>query len=188
MIEAEAASATDGMSIGAGLTMPDSGKWHCVWSVTKYASEADYEAGDAYESNVIPGNLLTTAGLGRIATLINAGTGNLISSTTARVGVGNGGGTAAVGDTDLSASAGSANRWFQTCTVTVPSNVWTFVAVFGSADGNFNWTEFGIDIGNATVSSGNTVGLVLLNHKTSIAQGTKASGQVWTATATITIS
>src|SRR5262245_53231063 len=135
----------------------------------------------------VDGNLIVNAGWNRMLILANAGTGNLISSTTARVGAGNGGGTAAAGDTDLSASAGSANRWFQTCTVTQPSNVTLqFVATFGSADGNFSWSEFGIDIGTATVTSGNTVNAVLLNHKTSIAQGTKASGQTWTATATLT--
>lgn len=186
-------------------TIGDSGLWHCDWTVQKWDERATAEArailgrgavaddlhllGFApYAVEKVHGNLLTTAGLGRIATLVTAGTGNLISSTTARVGVGNGAGTAAIGDTDLSASSGSANRWFQTCTVTTPSNVWTFAATFGSSDGNFAWTEFGIDIGTATVSSGNTVAAVLLNHKTSIAQGTKASGQTWAATATITIS
>jgi hypothetical protein len=143
---------------------------------------------EPYLVSEVDRNLLTTAGIGRIVTLITAGTGNLISSTTARVGVGNGVGTAAIGDTDLSAAAGSANRWFQTCTVTSPSNVLTFAATFGTADGNFAWNEWGVDIGTATVSSGNTVNAVLLNHKTSIAQGTKASGQTWTATATITLS
>jgi hypothetical protein len=142
----------------------------------------------AYDESSVDRNLLTTAGIGRIVTILNAGTGNLISSTTARVGVGNGAGTAAIGDTDLSAAAGSANRWFQTCTVTTPSNVLTFAATFASADGNFAWNEWGIDIGTATVTSANTVNAVLLNHKTSIAQGTKASGQTWTATATVTLS
>jgi hypothetical protein len=141
-----------------------------------------------YDVSVVEDNLLTTAGIGRFVTLLNAGTGNVLSSTTARVGLGNGAGTAAIGDTDLSAAVGSANRWFQTCTVTTPSNVVTAVATFGTADGNFAWNEWGIDIGTATVTSGNTVNAVLFNHKTSIAQGTKASGQTWTATATVTFS
>lgn len=184
----ESSEALDGLAVGVSTAVTDSGLWHCHWQVAKYEDDAAFAAGDPYEVNDIPGNLLTTAGLGRIATLVTAGTGNLISSTTARVGTGNGGGTAAIGDTDLSAAAGSTNRWFQTCTVTIPSNVWTFAATFASADGNYAWTEMGIDIGTATVTSGNTVNAVLLNHKTGIAQGTKASGQVWTATATITIS
>jgi len=198
--------ARDGMAVGVGASLPEKLGWHCEWDVTRWDEEATawaqkrlgihrVEADDfralkvrPYLETHVDGNLLTTAGIGRLVTLANAGTGNLVASTTARVGAGNGGGTAAIGDTDLSAAAGSANRWFQTCTVTTPSNVLTFAATFGTADGNFAWTEFGIDIGTATVSSGNTVNAVLLNHKTSIAQGTKASGQTWTATATITIS
>src|SRR5215207_9279436 len=140
-----------------------------------------------FEVRVTPGNILTTAGIGRLATLLTAGTGNLISSTTARVGAGNSATAEAIGNTDLAAAAGSANRWFQTCTVTIPSNVWTFAATFGSADGNYVWSEWGIDIGTATVTSGNTVNAVLLNRKVA-SNGTKAAGQTWTATATITIS
>lgn len=181
-------SVAEGLGVGAGVSVSDKANWNIVWTVRKYASEADFASGQTYEINEIPGNLVTTAGWTRIVTLITAGTGNLISSTTARLGVGDGAGTAAIGDTDLSASAGSTHRWFQTGTVTAPSNVLTLAAVFASADGNFAWNEMGIDIGTATVSSGNTVNAVLLNHKTSIAQGTKASGQVWTATATITFS
>jgi hypothetical protein len=184
----ESTRAVDTFTVGAGIPLGEGLNWRINWHVEKFASEADFAAGNAYEASDVRGNLLTTAGIGRIATLLNAGTGNLIATTTARVGVGNGAGTAVIGDTDLSASAGSANRWFQTCTVTIPSNVLTFAATFASADGNFAWNEFGIDIGTATVTSGNTVNAVLLNHKTSIAQGTKASGQVWTATATVTFS
>lgn len=184
----ESTRADEGLAVGSTLPLAEGFNWRIRWRIAKYADEAAFDADRPFEVNDVPGNLLTTAGIGRIATLLTAGTGNLISSTTARVGVGNGAGTAAIGDTDLSASAGSANRWFQTCTVTTPSNVLTFAATFASGDGNFAWNEFGIDIGTATVSSGNTVGPVLLNHKTSIAQGTKASGQVWTATATVTFS
>lgn len=200
------AKATEGFGVGVATAIPDIFNWRIEWDIQRWDAEATEWAmrqldGRAplaedflrlgvrsYEDSHVDGNLLTTAGIGRIATLLTAGTGNLISSTTARVGVGNGAGTAAIGDTDLSAAAGSANRWFQTCTVTIPSNVLTFAATFGTGDGNFAWNEFGIDIGTATVTSGNTVNAVLLNHKTSIAQGTKASGQTWSATATVTFS
>lgn len=197
--------AGDGLVIAARVALHDRANWYVQWGIEKWSEAATAEAhamlGRAptlydfhrlgiapYGTALLERNLLTTAGLGRIAALINLGTGNLIASTTARVGAGNGAGSAVIGDTDLGAAAGSANRWFQTCTVTTPSNVWTFAASFGGSDGNFAWNEFGIDIGTATVTSGNTVNAVLLNHKTSIAQGTKASGQTWAATATITIS
>src|SRR5215207_2855198 len=140
-----------------------------------------------FEVRVTPGNILTTAGIGRLATLLTAGTGNLISSTTARVGAGNSATAEAIGQTDLQAAAGSANRWFQTSTVTIPSNVLTCAATFGTADGNFAWAEWCIDIGTATVSSGNTVSAVMFNRKVA-SNGTKAAGQTWTATATVTFS
>jgi len=201
----DTARADDGFGVGVGTAVADSGLWRCRWTVDRWDEDATSWALehighdpqpvdfarlsiDPYLTTEVAGNLLTTAGLGRIATLVTAGTGNLISSTTARVGVGNGAGSAVIGDTDLGAAAGSTNRWFQTCTVTIPSNVWTFAATFASADGNFAWNEFGIDIGTSAVTSSAVVNAVLLNHKTSIAQGTKAAGQTWTATATITIS
>lgn len=201
----DAARGRDALAVGASMQLSDGIDWHASLAVARWDAEQTAWAAASlgrqpggidfadlgiapYLETQVEHNLLTTAGIGRIVTLLNAGTGNLIASTTVRVGTGNGAGSAAIGDTDLSAAAGSANRWFQTCTVTVPSNVLTFVAVFGTADGNYAWNEWGADVGTATVSSGNTVGAVLLNHKTSIAQGTKASGQTWTATATITIS
>jgi general stress protein CsbA len=183
----------------------DTIKWHAELGIRRWDEEAvqaarnegiveptadDFERlGLApYSESTVQNNLLTTAGVTRIVSLLNGAGGTAVTSTTGRVGTGNGAGTAAVGDTDLSASAGSTNRWFQTCTVSIAAGVLTAVATFASADGNYAWNEWGIDIGTATVTSGATVNAALLNHKTSIAQGTKASGQVWTATATITIS
>lgn len=184
----------------------DSIKWHAHLGIRRWDAEqtalAQRETGllvptavefdelgiAPYSETEVERNLLTTAGIGRIVSLINAASGNVVSSATARVGVGNGAGNAAVGDTDLSAAAGAANRWFQTCNVTTPGNVLTFAATFGSADGNFPWNEWGVDVGAANVTPGAVVNPVLLNHKTGIAQGTKAAGQTWSATASITIS
>jgi hypothetical protein len=176
------------MGVGVDAQLSESPKWHAHLRIDKYADDDAYARGETYEVTECDGNIVVTAGWGRITTLLNAGTGNLIATATARVGAGNGSTAVVIGDTDLSAAAGSANRWFQTCTVTVPSSpVLQFVAVFGTADGNFAWSEWGIDIGTATVSSGNTVNAVLLNRKVA-SNGTKASGQTWTATATITFS
>lgn len=206
MTQVDSVRATDALTVAAGAHLQDRLGWYAELQIERWdedqtrwlARKAHIKQPSGslfhhhriapYSVTRVERNLLTTAGIGRVTTLVNAGTGNLIASTTARVGAGDGAGSAAIGDTDLSAAAGSTHRWFQTSTVTVPSNVWTFVAVFGTADGNFAWNEWGIDIGTATVTSGNTVNAVLLNHKTSIAQGTKASGQTWTATATITLS
>lgn len=135
-------------------------------------------------------NLLTTAGLTRIMSLIIAGGGQAATATSARIGTGNGAGTAAVGDTNLSAAAGSANRWFQVMDASYPAAAGATITLrssFGTSDGNYAWNEWGIDIGTPTVTSGNTVNATLLNHKTSAALGTKASGGTWVATATLTL-
>lgn len=137
------------------------------------------------------GNLLTTAGLTRLTNLLTGGGGQALTNTSCRIGVGNGTGTAAVGDTDLSASAGSSNRWFQIMDATYPSAsgaVITWKSTFGTADGNFAWNEWGIDISAPTVASGNTVGTTLFNHKTSAALGTKSAGTSWAFTVTVTFS
>lgn len=136
------------------------------------------------------GNLLTTVGLNRIGSLVIAGGGQGMSNTATRLGVGNGAGSAAVGDTDLGAAAGSSNRWFMTMDATFPSQsngVITAKASFATGDGNFAWNEWGLDIGTPTVSASATVNSPLVNHKTSAALGTKVSG-TWVLTVTITLS
>lgn len=181
--------------------------WNVQWGVRKFDDDAtawlarllerdpvgrDFDAAliDPYEVGVVEKNLLTTAGVARIHGLITAIGGlQAATATSARIGVGNGAGTAAIGDTDLSASAGSSNRQFVIMDASFPTagTAMTFQASFTSALGNFAWNEIGIDIGAPTVANGTTVAALLLNHKTSIAQGTKTSGQTWVASATITI-
>jgi hypothetical protein len=135
------------------------------------------------------GNLLTTAGLTRLMSLLNGAGGLAMTNTQTRLGTGDGVGTAAVGDTDLSAAAGSTHRWFQIMDATFPSvatNVLTAKSTFATGDGNYAWNEWGMDIQAATAASSNAVGATLFNHKTSAALGTKASGS-WALTVTVTI-
>lgn len=141
------------------------------------------------------GNLVTTAGLGAVTSLIIGGPQQALSgAATTRIGVGNGTGTAARTDTDLSASAGSANRWFQAvisvaqATTTLTNDTFQLVATFATGNGNFAWNEWGIDVSAPTVSSGSTVGTTLVNHATSANLGTKGSGAAWTATMSISLS
>ena len=137
------------------------------------------------------GNLLTTAGLTRLVSLLIAAGGQGVTNTSARIGTGNGAGSAAIGDTDLGAAAGSTNRWFQIMDATFPSAagaVATLKSTFATGDGNYAWNEWGIDVGTPTVTSGNTVAALLLNHKTSAALGTKTAGSSWAFTVTITFS
>jgi hypothetical protein len=130
-------------------------------------------------------NLITTAGWTRLLTLAIGGGGTAYAAASTRIGVGTATAAAAVGNTDLTAAAGTANRFFQPVTGvgTVGTGTGTqrlsFVSTFGTGDANFAWQEWSIDQGTAT---GSTVTATMLNRAVS-AQGTKASGQTWTATA-----
>lgn len=153
------------------------------------------QAADFHRLNVKPylrteveGNLITNAGWTRLMNLLtNQGGTQALDATHARIGAGNSNTAEAYTDTDLGAAAGSSNRWFQLVggAGTLGTRTLAFTATFGTGDGNFAWNEFGLDFGTA---SGNTVTAPLFNHKAGIAQGTKASGQSWAATATLTFS
>lgn len=138
------------------------------------------------------GNLLCNAGIARMEDLLIGAGGQAYTNTFARIGVGNGAGTAAATDTDLSAAAGSANRWFQAMLATFPSRsaqTLTFKSSYASADANFTWNEWAIDAGGAgTSTSSAVVGAPLLNHRTSAALGQKAVGAVWDFTGTVLLS
>lgn len=138
-----------------------------------------------YSTTEHHGNLIVNAGWTRLMNLLtNQGATQAYDATHTRIGAGNGVTAAAYTDADLAAAAGSANRWFQLVSGagTLGTRTLAWSATFASADGNFTWAEFGIDNG---LASGNTVTAPMLNRAVS-AQGTKASGQTWTATATIT--
>lgn len=60
----------------------------------------------------------------------------------------------------------------------------TFTAAFGTGVANFAWQEFGTDAGTADSVSNATTGGTFFNRGVS-SQGTKATGQTWTATETI---
>lgn len=144
---------------------------------------------DPYETVEADGNLLTTAGLGRVTSLIIAGGGQGLTATATRLGVGDSSTAANVADTDLGAASGSTHRYFQVMDATYPSQsggVITAQATYNSSTANFAWAEWGLDIGTPTVAGGTTVAAVLLNHKIT-ALGTKATG-TWTLQVTITFS
>lgn len=141
-----------------------------------------------------PSNLLLNAGITRLLNLL-IGTGSLAAYTNSisRTGVGNSSTAESASQTDLQASAGSTNRYYQAAAATYPSvasQTLSMQSTFGTADGNFAWAEWGIDGGG---SSGTTVGTFnssnagLLNRKVA-SLGTKASGSTWTITTTIVIS
>lgn len=179
---------SDLVRIGAGFAVRDSIAWRPVLTVAKYAGN-DLTV-DPLDVIVAPGNLLTTAGLTRITSLIIAAGGQGATNTATRLGVGNSPTAAAVGQTDLQAAAGASNRYFMTMDATYPqvsAGAITFKATFGTADGNFAWNEWCIDIGTPTVTAGTTVNATMLNRAVQ-SLGTKTSAGTWVATATITLS
>lgn len=134
------------------------------------------------------GNLVTTAGLNRLTALIIGAAGQALTATAVRLGVGNSTTAAAVGQTDLQASAGAGNRQFYIMDATYPqqaNGVMTFRATFATGDANFVWNEWCLDVGTPTVANGTTVNALMVNRKVS-SLGTKASG-AWTLTVTITL-
>jgi hypothetical protein len=200
----DAGMAADAMAVRCACGHPERGFGTTAWNVQRWDADqtqwvkrktglAEPQGHDFLAVRVKPykvsettGNLITNAGYTRIGNLFTAqGATQAFDAAHCRIGAGNGVTAVAYADTDLSASAGSTNRWFQLVSAVFTigaTRTWTVAATFGTADGNFTWQEFGIDQGTA---SGNTVTAILLNHALS-SQGTKASGQTWTATATIT--
>ena len=172
-------------------------KWAVHYRVDKYdGPDADARAfadvhalADADDVIEGDGNLLTTAGLARITSLITAAGGQGVTATSARIGVGDSTTAAAVGDTDLGAGAGATHRQFEIMSggkPTTSNGVITLQAVFPTGEANFAWQEWGVDVGTPTVAAGTTVAALLLNHKVT-SLGTKTSASAWTFTVTITL-
>ena len=107
------------------------------------------------------------------------------SASVGRIGIGDSSTAAAYAQTDLQAST---NKYYQLvssaptiATGSAPATL-TFTSVFAGGNGNYAWQEFVCDEG--TASNAGPVVATCLNRGVS-AQGTKAAGQTWTATATI---
>lgn len=152
--------------------------------------QADFHAlkVEPYSVSSTLGNVITNAGWQALLRAATSGASSPLSfsSTVGRLGVGDGTTSPVAADTDLSALSGSTHRLFKLMgaapTVgTTTNRTWTFVATFGGSDFNQAWQEFGIDSGTADST---TVTAPLLNHALSN-QGSKSSGQVWTATAVL---
>jgi hypothetical protein len=175
-----------------------------AWAVPRAGSEPSgpqlLEMGiRPYSADTYYGNLVTTAGWelilqsgniynSAVSTGIGGGTGvsgTIFSATVGRIGVGSGTTAAAYSDTQLGTAL-----LYKLCgtapviTVTNATRSLVFVATFQSADANGSWQEFGMDQGTASTSS---VVAPFINHGIQN-MGSKVSGQVWTATATISFS
>jgi len=130
------------------------------------------------------GNELTTAGLNRIASLVN-GSGQAFTTANSVIGVGNGTTAFSAAHTDLQ----GASKYFQaTDSTSVTGAVITAIATFTGANANFAWEEWCWVATDAAKTSGapKPAG-VMMNRKVQ-ALGTKASGASWTLTTTVTLS
>lgn len=116
------------------------------------------------------------------------------SATYGRLGVGNSSTAAASTQTYLVGDTGGASTtsYYKTLsgapainTGIIPATL-TLTAAFGAGVANFSWNEFGTDNYNSdsVTAQGNGASAIFFNRGVS-AQGTKASGQTWTATETI---
>jgi hypothetical protein len=147
-----------------------------------------------FDTSEVLGNLITNVGWGRIARLAIGTAVTAFTTATTRIGVGTGTVVASGNDTSLGGT-GAAGCFYKlvsgagtatdgTGTSGTGSATLAFAATFGTGDANMVWAEFGVDQGTA---DGTAVVAPLLNHKIS-AQGTKVSGQTWTATVTFQFS
>lgn len=159
-------------------------KWEAKATVHKWDRSEDYDAGLPCNEVVDAGNnILLNAGITRLLNLLTGAGGTAYNATNSRIGVGDSTTAATASQTDLQAAT---NKFYQLVSSTpgVSAQTVTFVAAFGSADGNFAWQEWGID--NGTTS--NTTGVAPMLNRKVVSMGTKSSGSTWTLTVTITIS
>jgi hypothetical protein len=179
------------------VAAPDSGKhdpaeWRVKTRLAKFDGDLTAEqidAGEAEPFEVIEdeGNLLLIGGVSAIwEFLIGNGTATAAQALTyfnngnARIGVG----TSSTTEADTQTALQTAGV-FQAMDATYPthtdstgtagSKTITFRATFGTATANQAWNEWGIDNGTR-----------LLNRKVA-ANGTKASGQTWQFTVTVSL-
>lgn len=154
-----------------------------------------------------PGNILVNAGLTNLISLWLGLTGTAInhltqSAATACVGVGTG--TSAPATTDITLISNNGSAWYQAfdaSTLTqLGSNGIQGTCTVGSANANFAWNEWcwatgtglftagsnGTSVAGSPYATANSFAMV--NHKTNVNLGSKASGSSWVFSTTMTIS
>lgn len=148
------------------------------WKITKYADDEAFAQDKPYEIAEINGNVLLNEGITALLNLLTGGAETAFSNANSYIGVGDSATAAAATQTGLQAAS---NKTYKAMSATYPlisNQTVTFRAVFGTTDANYVWAEF-------TIASGNSDAADNLNRVVS-AQGTKASGQTWTADCSLT--
>lgn len=145
-------------------------------------------------------NLFTTNGVNFLWTVAVSGLGAAntgssaaaataaFNATQARIGVADGTSSVAASDTDIQ-STGSNKTWqVVSGAPTVSTNQIQFAATFGTSAANYSWQNFAADnCGGSNATSSTRSGGTMLDHVLSN-QGTKASGQTWQPTLTLSVS
>ena len=151
-----------------------------LWTIRRFADDAAFARGEAYDVTEVHGNLMLNEGIAELWDLaIGAGSPTQFNNANARLGVGDSSTAEAASQTDLQAAT---NKTYKAMSATYPqrsAQTVTWRAVFNSAEANYAWNEFCVDNGGTALKT--------LNRKVS-AQGTKASGQTWTLDLSITLS
>lgn len=131
---------------------------------------------------------LTNAGRDYIAQAIIGGdtgtagqTFTTFNNANAALGVGDSTTAFSVSHTNLQAATNKLRKAMQATYPSVATNVITAVSVFGTSEANYAWNEFGF-FNSTTDATGTMLARVVSS------QGTKASGQTWTLTYTLTLS
>jgi hypothetical protein len=121
---------------------------------------------------------LTDAGRNHIAQDIVGEAVTEFNNANAHLAVGDSATAFAVGQTDLQAATNKLRKAMEATYPTRATNVLTFRSLFGTADANWAWQEWGVF--NAAAA-----GVMLCRKVESL--GTKTSAQSWQLTATITV-
>lgn len=148
-------------------------RWHCAWEAVYFDVD-----GNEVDRKHVDGNLLVTAGLTALLTLLIGGGGTAFNNANSYIGIGDSTTAAAIGQTDLQAATNKVRKAMDATFPSVASNVVTFRATFATSEGNFSIQEVGVF--NAS-SSG-----TMLNRKVTDL-GTKTSASTLQVTCTITI-
>ena len=188
----ESARMNEASVVGASSISHQPVQWKAVWKVEKYHG-SDLSVAP-YETIEKEGNLLMHGGASCIwQTLTGNGTGTgdqdltYFDNTNAYIGVGNGTTASDATQTDLQASAGTANQIRVGMDATYPQHsdgtgagagTITFRSTYGTADANFEWYEWGV------FNSG-TVGRMLNRKQEDLVEKTSAS--TWTFSVSLSL-
>jgi len=159
-------------------SVPDKAHWKAEWKIEKY--HGDVCPDNLFATEHIDGNLLLNEGITLLLNLLIGAGGTAYNNASTRIGVGDSTTAAAATQTALQAATNKAWKGMDTGYPSVSGQVATFRATFGPGDANYAWQEF--TIVNAADDTGTNLNRKVESH------GTKASGDSWVATATITVS